>query len=371
VLPGSFTVARPFGIPLRVHWTFAVLLLWILVSGARQGGTLASGVVSVVFMLGVFLCVVLHELGHALVARRYGSRTRDITLLPIGGVASLEKIPEKPAQELAVAVAGPLVNVVIAGGLFLLTGLAWQEGIAALLAADRPGFHLGHLLASLAAVNVWLVLFNLIPAFPMDGGRVLRAILASVVGRLRATRLAARIGQGLAAAMAVAGLFLSPMLILIAIFVWIAGAGELQQTANQSALRGLPVGAAMQRRFQVLGVEDTLQVAADELLASAQQDFPVTTGGRLDEPIVGVLTRTDLLAAFARGAHGARVREIMRPGCAAVDEADPLDAAVEAMRISRCPLVPVSSQGRLVGLLTLENVAELVMMRSATDTLGA
>ena len=363
MLPGSFTVATVAGIPIRVHWTFAILLIWFLVSGTLQGGTLAAGLVSAALVLAVFVCVVLHELGHALTARRYGVRTRDITLLPIGGVASLERIPEKPSQELAIAAAGPLVNVVIAGALFAF--LAGRGGLEALLEIEQPGFRLANFLASLAAINAWLVLFNLVPAFPMDGGRILRALLATRLGHRRATRIAASIGQAVAAAMALIGLFGSPMLLLVALFVWIAAAGELRETESRSALRDLPASAGMQRRFHVLGVDDTLEAAADELLAGAQHDFPVTAGGTAQEPVVGVLTRGDLVAALARKGLATPVREVIRPSCPTVDESAPLESALEAMRASGCPLVPVARDGRLVGLITPENVAELVAIRTA------
>lgn len=367
MLPGSFSVAKIAGIPIRVHWSFFVLLLWIVASGARQGGTLAGGLISAALILAVFFCVVLHELGHALVARRFGVRTRDITLLPIGGVAALERIPDKPAQELAIAVAGPLVNVAIAAVLVL--GLGWRDTIQALLAFDRPGFHLGHFLARLAAFNVSLVLFNLIPAFPMDGGRVLRALLAARLGRTRATRAAAKIGQAFAVVMALVGLFAPkpmPMLILIALFVWIAAAAELRDVESRSALGGLQVGDGMQRRFQILGVDDTLQAAAEELLAGAQHDFPVTAGGGAGEPVLGVLTRPDLVKALARGGLASSVRDAMRPACAVVDESTPIEQVVAMMRESGCALVPVARDGRLVGVVTPENIAELVAIRSAT-----
>jgi Zn-dependent protease/CBS domain-containing protein len=356
------------GIPIRVHWTFAVLLVWVLFSGVAQGKSLGSGIVSAAFMLAVFLCVLLHELGHAVVARGYGVRTRDITLLPIGGVASLERMPEKPSQELLIAVAGPLVNVVIAGVLF--ASLAWRESLPALLAVNQPGFHLRHFLANLAAINAWLVLFNLIPAFPMDGGRVLRALLARRLGYLQATQLAARIGQGVAVVMALVGMWTTPMLLLIALFVWIAGTAELQATTSRSALRGLPVAAAMERRFQVLATTDTLEAAARALLAGAQHDFPVTDGGRPDQPVVGVLTRHGLLTALAGGDRQAPVRDVMRTGIPAVDEDASLERAVEEMRGSRAPLLPVVHDGRLVGLLTSENVAELVAIRAASPATG-
>jgi CBS domain-containing protein len=262
-----------------------------------------------------------------------------------------------------IAIAGPLVNVVIAGALF--AGIASRDSVVAMLAVDQPGFHLGHFLATLAAINSWLVIFNLVPAFPMDGGRVLRALLSRRLGHLRATQLAARIGQGVAVLMALVGLW-TPMLLLIALFVWIAGTGELQATTSRSALQGLLVGAAMERRFQALAPSDSLETAAQALLAGAQQDFPVTGTGRLDEPVVGVLTRRDLIAALARGDRGTAVSEVMRPGCPAVDDGAPLEQAIDAMRANRCPLVPVVRDGRLVGLLTPENIAELVAIRSAS-----
>ena len=363
MLPGSFTVATVAGIPIRVHWTFGILLLWFLVSGTLQGGTLAAGLASAALVLAVFVCVVLHELGHALVARRYGVRTRDITLLPIGGVASLERIPEKPRQELAIAAAGPLVSLTLAALLFAT--VAGRGSLESLLAVEQPGFRLANFIASLAAINAWLVLFNLVPAFPMDGGRMLRALLAARLGHVRATRIAAGIGQAVAAGMALLGLFGAPMLLLVALFVWIAAAGELRDTESRSAVRDLTAAAGMQRRFQILAVDDTLAAAADELLAGAQHDFPVTAGGTAEEPVVGVLTRGDLVAALARKGLATPVREIIRPSCAAIEETASLQSALDAMRTSGCPMVPVSRDGRLVGLITPENVAELVAIRSA------
>jgi Zn-dependent protease/CBS domain-containing protein len=363
-LRGSLTIAVVAGIPIRVHWTFAILLVWFLATGWAQGGTVIAGLTSAAFVLAVFACVVLHELGHALTARRFGVRTRDITLLPIGGVASLERIPEKPSQELAIALAGPAVNVVIAAA--LLGGVGLQDAVEALQRVDRAGSFLAGFLASLAAVNVTLVLFNLIPAFPMDGGRVLRALLATRLGFARATQVAASIGQGFAVLMAVIGMFRPmPMLILVALFVWIAAGAEASQVESRSAIAGLPVAAAMMRRFTVLGVDDTLEAAASELLAGAQHDFPVTRDGSADEPVMGVLTRGDLVAALARGGLGSAVRAVMRPSCPLARPGEPLERAVEAMRAGGCPLVPVVDGGRLVGLVTPENVAELIAVRNA------
>jgi Zn-dependent protease len=364
MLRGSLTILRFAGIPVRIHWTFLILLAWVVGSAVARTGTIAAAINSTLFVIAVFVCVVLHEFGHAFAARAFGVRTRDITLLPIGGVAALERMPEKPWEELVVAIAGPLVNVVIA--LAILPLLVWRDGLDAMLTLGAQGRHAERFLGSLLAVNVWMVIFNLIPAFPMDGGRILRALLATGLGRPRATRLAAVIGQAIAVAMAFVGLFGMPMLILVALFVWLGAGAEAQSVEETSLLHGLPVSAGMIRRFQVLGVDDTLQAAAEELLAGAQQDFPVTRGGRAEDPLVGLLTRADLVRALASHGLAARVGDAMRHGGEPVPEDASLEEVVARMHDSACSLVPVTRGGRLVGLVTGENVAELLLLRGAT-----
>lgn len=216
------------GIGIYVHWSFWLLPVWILLTGSAGG--LAGALASVGFVLAIFGCVILHELGHALMARRFHVGTHDITLYPIGGVARLERIPTRPSQELAIAVAGPAVNVVIAGILFavlLPLGIGTQG-----LVFDLAG---GAFLVSLFAVNVALVVFNMLPAFPMDGGRVLRAFLAMNMPYQRATEIAVRVGQGVAIAFGVIGLFGSPTLILIAVFVFLAAQAELMAVKQRLA----------------------------------------------------------------------------------------------------------------------------------------
>jgi Zn-dependent protease len=209
----SLTIGRFGATTLRVHLTFFLLLAWIGVSAWLKGGAPAARD-SVLFIALIFGCVVLHEFGHILMARRFGIETPDVILLPIGGVALMPRMPEKPAQELAVAVAGPMVNVVIAFFLFLLLGAIHPDNLVRI---DDPRVSL---LARLAAANVFLVLFNMIPAFPMDGGRVLRALLAMKLGGARATQVAASVGQAFAFALGFLGLFGNPLLIFIAIFVY-------------------------------------------------------------------------------------------------------------------------------------------------------
>ena len=229
------------------------------------------------FMLALFTCVVLHELGHALTARRYGIRTRDIVLLPIGGVARLERIPEEPIKELLVAIAGPAVNVVIAAGLFVvLTSTGSPPSL------DAVGFVRAPFLERVMWTNVLLVLFNLLPAFPMDGGRMLRAVLAMRLEYVRATQIAATVGQGMAFLFGLVGLVTGqPMLVFVALFVWIGAAQESSFAQMKAALGGIPVRRLMITDFRALHPADTLQRAIELTLATTQRDFPVVEGDRV------------------------------------------------------------------------------------------
>ena len=348
---GSFA-----GIGVYMHWTFLLLVGWIFLSHLGQGKDPAQAAAGVGFILALFTCVVLHEFGHALTARRYGVKTRDITLLPIGGVARLKRIPEKPMQEFWVAVAGPAVNVVISAVLVV---------IIVALAGLRDVFEVqllkGSFLARLLWVNVVLVAFNLLPAFPMDGGRVLRALLATRLGRRRATLIAANVGQAMAILFGIVGFLYNPMLIFIAIFVYLGAQAESGMVEMQSALAGLRVSDAMLTRFRTLTAEDSLDVAVKELLAGSQQDFPVTVNGA----VTGILRRNDLVKGLSEGRHSAPVSEAMSRDCEALDANLALASAVETLRGRACASAPVVSGGRLVGLLTLENVSELVMVNAA------
>lgn len=353
----SFKLGTFAGIGVYMHWTFLLLVGWIFFAHLSQGKDAAQAAAGVGFILALFACVVLHEFGHALTARRYGVKTRDITLLPIGGLARLERIPEKPMQEFWVAIAGPAVNVVIAAVLFLVLVLVNASGDVV-----ETGMLKGHFLADLMKVNVFIVAFNLLPAFPMDGGRILRSLLAARIGRRRATAVAANVGQGMAILFGIVGFIApAPMLIFIAIFVYLGAQAEAGMVEMQSALAGLRVSDAMMTRFRALATEDSLDAAVNELLAGSQQDFPVTTGGQ----VVGVLRRNDLVKALSEGRRNAPVGEVMSRDCAPVDASVSLTSALEGMRGRECTSAPVVAGGRLVGLLTLENVSELVMVNTA------
>lgn len=352
----SLRLGSVAGIGIFLHWTFLILVGWIFMGQLGQGEDLLAALRGVAFILALFGCVVLHELGHALTARRYGIRTRDITILPIGGVARLERMPEKPMQELWVALAGPAVNVVIAGILFalIITLVGWGE-------LSRVELTQGHFFVRLLWVNLLLVAFNLLPAFPMDGGRVLRALLASRMGRPRATAIAAKIGQAMAILFAIFGFFYNPMLMFIALFVYLGAQAEAQMVEVSSLIDGLMVRNAMITRFRSLAADDPLSTAIRELLAGSQQDFPVLEGER----IVGILRRNDLVKALAEVGRETSVESAMCRDCSVVHASDPLEKGFEVLRQGVCTTVPVLDNGRLVGLLTLENLGELVMVNSS------
>ena len=298
---GSFA-----GIRVYVHWTFVLLLGWILFSHLGQGHDWAEAWGGVAFIIALFGCVLLHEFGHALTAKHYGIRTQDITLLPIGGIARLERMPENPRHELWVTLAGPAVNVVIAGVLFAV--LVFAHPASEFL---QVRLLKGNFLVRLMWVNVFLGAFNLLPAFPMDGGRVLRALLSMRLGRARATRLAASIGQGMAILFGIAGFFGNPMLIFIAIFVYLGAEAEAQAVETTSFIAGLQVKDGMMTRFRSLAAEDTLETAIRELLAGSQQDFPVVANGI----VAGILRRNDLVQALAQGRREVSVGEVMTREC--------------------------------------------------------
>ncbi|MEW4568207.1 site-2 protease family protein [Tautonia sp. JC769] len=362
----SIKLGKLAGIPLYVHWTFLILLGFIgwrayTISDQDIGAALAA----VLMVIAVFGCVVLHELGHALMARRFGVPTSDITLLPIGGVARLQRIPEKPSQELLVALAGPAVNVVIAavliGGL-LLSG----KGLMAIWSTGNL-FDAGtNPFGTLAFLNLFLVVFNMIPAFPMDGGRVLRALLAMSLPYARATRLAATIGQSLAIAFGFLGLISSnPFLLLIALFVWIGAEAEARQVEERVNMKGAFVRDAMLTDYQTLSPDDSLGHAAELLLAGSQQDFPVVEDDDRHRPI-GVLTRSSLMDGLSKAGRDGRVADFAQPTLGTIALDSPLVPALARLREGEGPcLQVVDGMGRPIGLLTLENISEYVMVRTA------
>lgn len=352
----SLTVGYVYGTAVRIHVTFLLFLAWIWVAYYQRGGAGAAWD-GVAFVALLFLCVLLHEFGHIFAARRYGVKTPEVTLWPFGGIARLERIPEKPSEELVVALAGPAVNVVIAAVLLLFLG--GNVGVEHIESIENPQVSL---LAKLAAANIFLVVFNLIPAFPMDGGRVLRALLAMRMSHAQATQTAASIGQGLAIGLGVLGIFGNPMLIIIAVFVFLAASGEAGQVQMKQVAQGLLVEDAMITQFETLGPTASVGDAAEALIRTTQKEFPIVDGA---VHLRGVLTRDAMIRALQAQGPGASVLEAMVE-VPTVGTRTPLDRALALITQRGAPVVGVvDAGGRLVGLLSPENVGEMMMLRAA------
>ena len=352
----SWKIGEVAGIGLYVHATFWILIAFVLFMNWWDGHSLMAALYGAAFVLAIFACITLHELGHALTAHQFGVRTRDITLLPIGGLARLERMPDTPIQELWVALAGPAVNVAIAG---LLFAALWSTG-GGITLEQFLSFH-GDFLTLLIIVNLWLVAFNMIPAFPMDGGRVLRSLLATQLDFGRATRIAARVGQGIACLFALAGLRYDPFLVFIALFVWTGASQEASSSRMHVSVGNIPVQNVMLRNFHTLRPDDTLGDAVNCALSGWREDFPVVFG----DHVLGMLTREDMTKGLAQSGPETRVRESMRRDIAIVDPRLKLQDALVMIRECNCRSLPVAHEGRLVGLLTLDSVGEFLSIHSA------
>jgi Zn-dependent protease/CBS domain-containing protein len=350
----SLNLGRIAGIRIYVHFTFFLLLAYVAFAEGLNTGRWQAAVGGLILFACLAVIIVLHELGHALAAKHYGIRTRDITLLPIGGVARLERMPDQPLQELVVALAGPAVNVVLAG--ICLAGIIISGSLAgwhALLSFE------GNLIVQLFAINVGLVLFNLIPAFPMDGGRVLRAILAMGMDYVQATRIAAYIGQGIAIIFALVGLFFNVFLILIALFVWTGAEAEAEMVRTRSVLAGVPVARLMATQFYTLHLDDAISRAAELVAAGFQHDFPVLGD---DGKVAGMLTKKDLLEALAAQRPETPVIDVMRTNVESAHPRDTIATALSLFQICDCQALPVTENGELVGMLTIDRVGEYLML---------
>jgi Zn-dependent protease len=353
----SWRIGRIAGIDVYIHATFALLLLWVGIVSYLPHRQINDALAGLVFILALFGVVVLHELGHALAARRYGIQTRDITLLPIGGVARLERMPDDPKQELVVALAGPAVNVVLAGILFGVL-VATHQPISP---PEEVASFSGNLLSQLFMANVFLAVFNLLPAFPMDGGRVLRALLAMRLDYVKATRIAAQIGQFMAILFGLVGLLGNPLLLVIALFVWAGAAAEAGAVQFRAGLAGVPVERAMIRDFATLTPDDTLAAAARRVLDGFQHDFPVVADGA----VVGVLPRDALLAGLTEAGPEGLVSRFMRTDFHTADPREMVEPVFQRLKEGGSPVVPILQNGTLVGLLTPDNIFELVTIREA------
>jgi Zn-dependent protease/CBS domain-containing protein len=354
----SYRIGRIAGTDIKVHVTFLLLVGWWALIGYSQGG-LPMALTSALALLALFACVLLHEFGHILTARRFGVRTPDVILLPIGGVARLERIPEEPRQELLIALAGPAVTLGIALILYAVLRLSGNDAQVTDLSERQP------FLAQLVTVNLYLLLFNLIPAFPMDGGRVLRALLSSRLGLLRGTRIAATLGQTLAILGGLYGLSRSePLLVLVAFFVFLGANAEAAAVETRAAGEGLQVRQMMVTDFRTVPIHATLRQAVDLLLSGEQREFPVLDNlGRTE----GILTRDNLIRGLSHRGPDSVVADSMTPNVPTVSPNLGFQEALDRLRASHLPALPVVDLGgSLVGLLTLDNITDLLLIRRAS-----
>lgn len=363
-MKGSLNLGKLAGIRVRVHWTFLLLILWIVFLEISRGNDLGAILWSVLFICVLFGCVVLHELGHALTAGKFNIGTRQITLLPIGGVASLEAMPEDPREEFLVAVAGPVVNVVIALLLYLIVPMdSYLNQDPEMLEETLSSINSANFLFYLFSANVMLVLFNLIPAFPMDGGRVFRALLSMKYDRVTATQMAARLGQGVAFFFFLVGLLYNPILILIAIFVYFGAQGENIMVQQLALLKDHKVKDAMMTDITTVQPDDTLNEVVDIILTGTERDFVVMDNRKVS----GILYQSDLMEAFKNKKAEAKVRDVMDNEFYQVQIDDNLTDIYREVRSGNKTFFPVMKGGRLVGAIDMNNINEFMTFRAPLD----
>ena len=357
-MKGSVKIGKFLGIDVFIHWTFIILIAWIVMLQLRTNGDLLHILTAVGFILVLFLCVTLHEYGHALAARRYGIKTKHITLLPIGGIAMLEKMPEKPAQELIVALAGPLVNFVIAAVLMIYLYASGQPLFATqfITLTTTDNF-----IQNLLKINLVLAVFNLIPAFPMDGGRALRAILALKLNRVLATRIAARIGQFIAILFVFWGLFSNPFLVFIGIFIFLAAQAETTFTQTHSMLSNTSVSDVTMRNYTTLDENDTLQAATQELLNGQVSNFLVLK----NSSVVGTLSKKNLIKGITEKGMAYPVKDFMDKNFFVLQPEMLLEDVYKRMVAENIKILPVYSSDKLIGAVDTDNILEYLMIKNA------
>ncbi|MCX7743536.1 MAG: site-2 protease family protein [Flavobacteriales bacterium] len=347
------------GIPIRIHWSFILILGYVAYVNYKAGSQFNEIVWAIIYVLTLFLCVTLHELGHALAALRYGVKTKSITLYPIGGVAALERIPEKPGQELVVALAGPLVNVIIGGILWLWVFFSPIE-----YRLEDIGIRINahNLVLNLAAVNIILVIFNLLPAFPMDGGRVLRSLLALAMDRVKATQIAMYVGQAMAILFVFWGFQSNPFLILIGVFIFFGAAQEYQMVKSSGFLKKKLVADALMTRFTTLSLANTLEEVKNLILQGHEKEFIVID--LFGQP-VGIMTRDILIQHLASGSKELTVAECYLKSSIHFSPDTDLDEAFKIMQSEGIPIVPVIENEQMIGVINTENILECIMLGEA------
>lgn len=357
-MKASLNLGSIFGIKIIVHWTFFFLILWIVFDELKRGGTTESVLFNIAFVLAVFLCVVLHELGHALTAKHFGISTKKITLLPIGGMASLDRLPESPKQELLVVLAGPLVNIAIALLLFFvipvheLFRLSFTETFETLMS-----FNLKNFLFYLFIVNLGLVLFNIIPAFPMDGGRILRALLAIKMDRVKATQIASSIGQIMAVVFLLIGLLYNPVLIFIALFIFLGAYGENQMVHHLALLKGHTVEEAMMINITTFKPDDSIDLVVNKIISGSENNFIVVENHKIQ----GLLYHKDIIDNSNKNVL---VKNIMNVNFKTVNVSDDLKETYILLTSEKNAFLPVVDHEKLAGAIDSINLNEYILLQA-------
>jgi Zn-dependent protease len=356
-MKSSWTIGSVSGIRISVHWTFWILIVWIISSNLRAGAQSSAVIWSVLFIFSIFACVVLHELGHAMAAKRFRIRTLDITLYPIGGVARLAAIPRKPSEELQVALAGPAVNLILAA--IFAPWIDWSHLNDGSLETESIGART--FLFNFVVVNLWLALFNLIPAFPMDGGRVFRALLSFRMNRAKATRIAAGVGQALAIVCILLGFYVNPFLLFIGIFVFIGAQAESQFTQTEELIRGHTVRELTMTTDTTLAVHTTIGEAASEMLRGQRRNFVISE----HEQVLGTLEQLQVIRGLREHGDQAHVDTVMDRNPLTLLPDMPVDEALRMMQQEKKSVALVMDRGTLLGMVDSDNLAEFVLILNA------
>lgn len=353
----TWKIGRIAGIDIKLHLSFFFLLIWVGVPVLFSGGSTSEMLMEILLVLLLFVCVVLHELGHALTAKLFGIQTKDITLLPIGGVARMEKMPEDPKEELMVAAAGPAVNLVIGAAILISLLVSGFFTLPLDISALVNNFWV-----RLMTTNLTLVAFNLIPAFPMDGGRVLRSILSTQMDRVKATRIAANVGRILAIVMGIVGLFVNSWLVLIAIFIWLGAGAEAKTEDIKAGLEGLVVQDAMITQFYKVEANLPLASVYQLSMQTGQNEIPVKSNGHY----LGIIRRQDLLSAIERVGDRAPAYAAIGVESEGISPDMPLIDLLP--RFKACKIQPVIEDGELIGLVTLESIQQSIWLNRRKQT---
>lgn len=357
-MKGLFKLGTIAGIGIFIHWTFTLLIAFIIFINYRNGQNSVQIAWSVLFLLCIFITVLLHELGHALTAKRYNIKTKDITLLPIGGIARLERLPENPLEELVVAIAGPFVNFALAFiTQFFITIPQDSEELLALMSS---GINANNFFLNFYIVNLTLAVFNLIPAFPMDGGRVLRALLAFRMDRNTATQIAARVGQFIALCFILIGIISNPILILIGLFVIFSAQAETESVEFKNLLKGYTVRDVVMKEYQTIEEDEKIKKAIAILLESEHRKFLVTENNEL----VGTLNKNQIIKALSEKGEEEYIYNVMDRSLVYIDINTKLEKVIEQLYEKKGSVLMVNENDQLAGILDADNLSEFIMINS-------